>query len=228
VRNLLRRLWYAVYWCPVRTLWVWLKWGDPVRYQQDLRTLIEFTGDLMRQHGLVYWLDYGVLLGAVRHERLILWDYDLDVGITSESFARFNTVMETLVLPPDFSYRYKADEWYSVIQYKDVVIDFVEYAFEEETKRFKPHLIPYYDDAVNWAEYCPPMDEHVVMPLRVGTLWDREYPIPNNADAYLRVVYGNYWKVDPIPLGFSYLYHPRQTAAFMADFRARTLRGVRF
>jgi phosphorylcholine metabolism protein LicD len=202
-------------------LWSWLKWGDPVRCHGDLRAMLEFCGGLMQRHNLTYWLDYGVLLGCVRHRQLILWEYDLDFGMTSESFARFRAIMADETLPAGYSYVYKADEGYSAILYNGLSADFIEYAHEPEHRRYKPRLIPYYDDAVNWAEYCPPMPEEAIMPLARGQMWDREYPIPRDPDTCLRIVYGDYLKVDRIPMLFSYLYHPRQASAFMAARQRR-------
>ncbi len=46
-----------------------------------LLELTSFTHRLLTSHGIVHWLDYGALLGAVRDERLVPWDSDVDFGI---------------------------------------------------------------------------------------------------------------------------------------------------
>lgn len=38
--------------------------------------------------GIHYWLDYGALLGSVRHGGMIPWDNDADVGILLEDWAK--------------------------------------------------------------------------------------------------------------------------------------------
>jgi hypothetical protein len=43
--------------------------------------LAAFVDELLARHGILHWLDYGTLLGAVRDGQLIPWDEDVDFGI---------------------------------------------------------------------------------------------------------------------------------------------------
>lgn len=65
--------------CEIRT------WGaDALRPDCCTEHLLEltlFVDDLLERHGIVHWLDYGTLLGAVRNGELIPWDGDVDLGI---------------------------------------------------------------------------------------------------------------------------------------------------
>lgn len=48
-----------------------------------------------RQEGLIYWIDFGTLLGAVRHGGFIPWDDDIDLSMPRCDYERFIQVFNT-------------------------------------------------------------------------------------------------------------------------------------
>ena len=54
-------------------------------------------------HGIAYWMTAGTLIGALRHQRMIPWDDDIDVAMTEEDYLAFTTV--ACDLPPDIFFQ---------------------------------------------------------------------------------------------------------------------------
>lgn len=48
---------------------------------KNLLELLDFTVALLDKNGINYWLTYGTLLGAVRNNKMIPWDGDIDLGV---------------------------------------------------------------------------------------------------------------------------------------------------
>ena len=73
----------------------------PPTKNQDLRIMQQCDGLLLaifdkvcKKHGLTYWLTYGTLLGAVRHQGFIPWDDDMDVAMPREHFDKLLPILK--------------------------------------------------------------------------------------------------------------------------------------
>lgn len=55
--------------------------------------LLTFINKICEKHNISWWLDYGTLLGSIRHENFIPWDDDIDIGVMRKDYHKFIEVM---------------------------------------------------------------------------------------------------------------------------------------
>lgn len=66
---------------------------------------------ICRKHNIPYWLDWGTLLGAVRHGGFIPWDDDVDISMMKEDYDRFLAIAPD-ELPDQFALQNLSTEKY--------------------------------------------------------------------------------------------------------------------
>lgn len=68
--------------------------GSALRKAQiRMSQLLEYFDAFCNENHLVYWLDFGTLLGAARHEGFIPWDDDVDVMMPIKDFKKLKKLM---------------------------------------------------------------------------------------------------------------------------------------
>jgi LicD family len=66
---------------------------------EHLLELIVFVHRLLAERGILHWLDFGTLLGAVRDGALIPWDHDADFGILTRDAEAVLTLRDEIERP---------------------------------------------------------------------------------------------------------------------------------
>lgn len=156
-----------------------LKPKGVLKNAQDLcQELLNFIVNVCIKHDIEYWLDYGNLLGAVRHGGFIPWDDDMDLGMMRRDYDKFLSIiddeLESHGLNNNIEVRtYKSDRVMFVqIMYRTPEIggifagldifpydyitsynDDAEELFREEKNKFKRHIKEGGDPKAGLKEY---------------------------------------------------------------------------
>ncbi len=82
-----------------------------------LSLLIDFDA-ICKQNNIHYWLDFGTLIGAIRHKGFIPWDDDIDLGIFREDYEKIMNIVNNNTINPDICAEYNDDGTFIKITHK--------------------------------------------------------------------------------------------------------------
>ena len=82
--------------------------GQLRQWQLELLELLKTFDKICRKKDIQYWLDFGTLLGAVRHKGFIPWDDDIDVSIMKTELDKILPMLKEYYEKSDFIVRERA------------------------------------------------------------------------------------------------------------------------
>ena len=164
-------------------------------YHQRMKNMLLKTIDIFNEKGLKYWLEAGTLLGILRDGDLIPWDYDADIGIPADSAddimkLRLDFLPNYLIkrrrikspwIPGDMRVIKVKTPWEKIRQINFHVDLFCVYSVQDKYRWIDSNALKHVDrkfyDTLSTIE------------------WEgRTINIPNHAEEYLSLRYGN-WQV---------------------------------
>ena len=84
--------------------------------QLRLLDVLIVVDKICRKHDIPYWLDFGTLLGAVRHKGFIPWDDDVDISVLEEDYDRLREILKK-ELPEDMAFQDTSTDKYVFCPY---------------------------------------------------------------------------------------------------------------
>lgn len=71
---------------------------NPAQLMDDVHRvcneLLSFVDVVCKKYDLKWWLDYGNLIGAIRHEDYVPWDDEIDIGMMRSDYNELNRVLK--------------------------------------------------------------------------------------------------------------------------------------
>lgn len=87
------------------------------------KDILDFLVDICNKYDLVYWLDFGTLLGAVRHKGFIPWDDDVDIAMERESYQKLQIIFDTRLKDSKYELKFYENEKFLKIIDKNSFIE---------------------------------------------------------------------------------------------------------
>lgn len=142
--------------------------------------------------GILFWLDYGTLLGVYRDGKLISYDTDVDVGVMLEDYSP--KIIEAL-------------EKEGFLYERKIVVDEGRYAMEQSFSylNVKIDIFYYRKEGGKLISHLFPLDDQKEFQVREIYTSDsgfkeiqflgKNFKIPNDTDLRLEETYGKEWRI---------------------------------
>lgn len=182
-----------------------------------LLRMLNIFDAICKKHDIDYWLDYGTLLGAVRHKGFIPWDHEADVGMLRPDFENFK-VNAQKDLPNDIFFQTKeTDPFYKAnfiveAKLRDKYSNYNEYSSKHPEHRWhngiQVDIFVYDFDPIlenvltnSYERFMTIGEVHLSKEeleyVEDLPFLDNVFPVPIGHDSYLKRAYGDYLQLPP-------------------------------
>lgn len=187
--------------------------------QHILLRMLKIFDQICTQHNIDYWLDYGTLLGAIRHTGFIPWDVEADVGMLRPDFELFLQVGKQN-LPHDIFFQnkdsdpaYASSATYIEAKLRDKYSNYYEFSTNHPECKWHNGIqvdIFVYDMDYTVDGYISNAFERLITNRKsyfkddeidyttMHPFEDTHFPVPVSYDPYLKRNYGDYMVYPPL------------------------------
>lgn len=159
------------------------RWIDrPQCCTDHLLEIAVFVDRLLTRHGLVHWLDWGSLLGAVRERGLIPWDGDVDFGVVTEDLRvipDLRAEIEDAGFHLIHQRRKRLKVVYSEVNHRGV--DIYRHVRRDGELVYGSKYLGKHPAAVNWESFSASFVEE----METVHLHSRPFPAPSPVERFL-------------------------------------------
>lgn len=138
----------------LKPIWVKFVNRDSERQRKNFHKngleVIRHLSNTCHQHNVMYWLDFGTLLGAIREKGFIAHDNDIDIGVKFEDREKFQQAITSAGFKLTREFLIKDGEHLIGIEqtyhYKGVLVDIFYYIYLTDRTRILYTFTPIVDD----------------------------------------------------------------------------------
>jgi len=177
--------------------------------------ILKIVKQICKKHNISFWLEYGTLLGCIRHKGFIPWDHEADIGMLRTDYNKFLKIVKE-ELPEDLFFQTKeSDPLYSSYYIIESKIRDRYSEYIEDRGKYLWHNgiqvdIFVYDLDIertlcltnsferNFSKGNIHLKVEEIQYLISGLFEETEFPIPIGYENYLKRAYGNYMQLPPI------------------------------
>ena len=89
-------------------------YGDARHVQIVCLNLLKKITAIAAANNIMYWLDFGTLIGAVRHHGFVPWDDDIDISLMRSDLVRLIPLLKAEFVNSDFFVRESCSKYFQV------------------------------------------------------------------------------------------------------------------
>ncbi len=171
--------------------------GNTRNAQIEMTNMLKEFKSIMEKHHISYWLDFGTLLGAVRHKGFIPWDTDVDVSVMEEDIIKIEKLCKS-----NLSDKYEFINYWKGFVYRikekkkknGIFLDIYPYIVYGKDINGIKKIILKKGTPIPAKNYKPdkPLPINIIFPLSEIIFEKIKFKTPHNTDIYLKLRYGNY------------------------------------